>query len=103
MSIVSIAGEIDRCSKAKAALVEIERLHTAVETCAGCHLKECPGDCDWADGEAFYGDPRTVVVCGLCCWDSYENARSEECIESHDHDGGPLCSTTEIIARARDE
>lgn len=101
MSIVSVVGEIDRCGRAMIALADIERLHNPVTVCIGCHIRECKGDCEGGDREAFYGDPRTVTVCGLCCWDNYDNGRSADCIECHDHEaGGPVCSTAEIIARA---
>lgn len=100
MSILSVVGEIDRCGKAFAALAEIERLHAPVEVCTGCHLRECPGDCDWA-GELDDDDPRTVTVCSACCWDDRDNARSEDCILTHQHDtDGPACATAEIVARA---
>ena len=58
--------------------------HVAVTVCAGCHLTECPGDCDWNDT----GTKDTV--CRGCCWDHTDNARSQHCLDHHDH-GGSHC------------
>lgn len=68
-------AELDRCGRAVNALNEIRRLHTPLNS----------------DG---------VTVCVLCCLDTGRH-RSEECEDSHEHIvDGPVCSTTEIIARA---
>ena len=94
---MSVVGEIDRAMNA---LADIKRLHLLVTVCAGCHNRQCPGDCHWVD-ELDDDDPHTVAVCSACCWDDRDNARSEECILTHQHHrGGPVCSTAEIIARA---
>lgn len=82
------------------ALEEIKRMHAPVTACAGCHLSECHGDCDRAD-KLPEDEPRQVAVCGICCWDSNDNARSQRCLDFHDHaDDEPCCRTAEIIARA---
>lgn len=93
-----IEARIVEAEKLRAALEEIKRLHAPVTVCAYCHLKECPGDdCDFASG--YLDEPERV--CGICCWDNNDNAREQVCIDSHEHvDGGPACSTAEIIARA---
>lgn len=69
MSVVSVVGEIDRAMNA---LADIKRLHLLVTVCAGCHNRQCPGDCHWAD--ELDDDPHTVAVCSACCWDDRDNA-----------------------------
>lgn len=90
-----VQARIADAEKLRAALEEIDRLHAPVEVCNGCHLRECPGDCDWGT----CGREPTEIVCAVCCFDERDAARGEWCIEAHDH-GGPGCSTAEIIARA---
>lgn len=91
-----VIAELVAAGVMRNAIEEIKRLHAPVEVCPGCHLIECPGDCDWNEG-----CDDTARVCGICCWDNNDNAREQTCIDTHDHDrGGPACSTAAIIARA---
>lgn len=100
-SVIYASADQDRiaaAAKAFAALTEIKRLHTPVTACPGCHLRECPGDCD-CDWNSY--DHPVALVCGICCWSQVDNARDPGCIDSHDHaPGRPACSTVEIIERA---
>ena len=75
--VLSVVGAIDTM---RAALEEIKRLHARSVTRPGM--------------------PGAVAVCALCCLDT-GGYRTDECIDSHEHTtDGPVCSTTEIIARA---
>lgn len=92
-----IEAKIVEAEKLRTAIEEIRRLHAPVAVCSGCHLRECPGDCDW---HKYDVDP-TEIVCNVCCFDERDAARGAWCLEAHDHTAdGPGCSTAEIVARA---
>lgn len=94
-----IEARIVEAEKLLAVVEEIRRLHAPVLVCNGCHLRECPGDCDWPSHVDSH--EATETICAVCCFDERDAARGEWCISAHEHTlGGPACSTAEIIARA---
>lgn len=92
-----IEARIVEAEKLRTALEEIKRLHAPVQVCNGCHLRECPGDCD---SDWNWAEHLTEIICSVCCFDERDAARGTWCIEAHDHFNDATCSTTDILARA---
>ena len=84
MSDTGIVHAVTEIDTMRAALQEIKRLHAVSLV--------------W---ESTIGEERKLKsVCVLCCLDT-GGYRTDECEDSHEHTAdGPVCSTTEIIARA---
>lgn len=91
----SVSGTLAWIDRLENAAAELRDLHRPITACTSCH-QEVTGECC---------NTPTVVVCDYCCWDERDNARSQECLDCHDHGGEhrdptPICPTIAILERA---